>query len=77
MLLLKHFEANHNKDYSVVKTFTVVPLNSGIAVLKNTTKKFVYISFRYSGENRQRKVIEELFINENIKTCPVTPHKII
>ncbi len=33
-MLPSTFEANHNKDYSVVKTFIVVPPNGGIAVLK-------------------------------------------
>ena len=65
-MLLSTFEANHNKDYSVVKTFTVVPLNGGIAVLKSTTIKFVYISFRRSGENRKCMPMKKLFTNENI-----------
>jgi len=32
---LYSIEANHNKDYSVVNTFTVVPAKAGIIVFAN------------------------------------------
>jgi len=59
------FEANHNKDYSVVKTLTAVPPQAGLLF-------FILIDFDvFFALNSKHKIFNLILSVANLYFCPV------